>query len=60
LIILLSLQITLFSLQEITPQQVAKQIPLIRKAPILILDANLGLETINFVLEECENAKEPI
>ena len=46
--------------QEITPQQVERHISVIRKAPILILDANLGLDTINFVLEECQNSKIPV
>ena len=50
----------LFLLQEITAQQVSKHIPVIRKAPILILDANLSLDTINFVLEECQHSKIPV
>lgn len=46
--------------QVITPEQVSKHIPAIRKSPLLILDANLGIETINFILEECEASKIPV
>ncbi len=44
----------------ITPQQVEKHVSVIRKSPLLILDANLGLDTINFVLEECQKSKIPV